>query len=43
MNGGVKQSTWTKVFNSKAVWEEKVSRWFRFKPDLEIIVAYTFQ
>lgn len=23
-NGGVKQSTWSKVLNSTAVWEEKV-------------------
>lgn len=26
VNGGVKQSTWSKAFNSNAVWEEKVSR-----------------
>lgn len=25
LNGGVKQSTWSKAFNSNAVWEEKVS------------------
>lgn len=34
LNGGVKQSTWSKAFNSKAVWEEKVSRWFCFKSGL---------
>lgn len=26
LNGGVKQSTWSKAFNSNAVWEEKVSQ-----------------
>ena len=25
LNGGVKQPTWSKAFNSTAVWEEKVS------------------
>lgn len=26
LNGGVKQSTWSKAFNSNAIWEEKVSQ-----------------
>lgn len=30
VNGGVKQSTWSKAFNSNAVWEEKVSQFVLF-------------
>lgn len=26
LNGGVKQPTWSKAFNSNAVWEDKVSQ-----------------
>lgn len=26
LNGGVKQPTWSKAFNSNAIWEEKVSQ-----------------
>lgn len=40
LNGGVKQSTWSKAFNSNAVWEEKVSQLpFEIYPNCYIVAV----
>lgn len=39
VNGGVKQSTWTKAFNSNAVWEEKVRQLPFFPFVIPVVVS----